>query len=446
MKKTCACFVVLLIACFSTAPTVAAQQNQAKPQLSKFDRDRAEAMLQMIASDIRKHYYDPKFHGLDWDARVADAKQRIDTSPSINMAMSHIAGALDALDDSHTFFIPPPRPYKHDYGFQIQMFGEHCYVTHVRPKSDAEAKGLKPGDELTAVNGFHPTRPDFFRMEYVFNLLRPQPSMHLDVQSPDGAQRQIEVMAKMKELPPIRNLTIQGGQTDIFDVIREIENQNHLLRTQWEDFGDDLEILRLPIFFFTETEAEDMAGRARKHKALIVDLRSNPGGAVDSLKALLGRLFENDVKIGDRVERDKKENLEAKSHHNPFTGKIVVLVDSKSASAAELFARVVQLEKRGRVIGDRSSGSVMEARHYHYQTGMDIVAFFGASITDADLIMTDGKSLEHSGVVPDEVMVPTAADLASGRDPVLAHAAETLGVKVTPEDAGKFFPYEWPKE
>jgi C-terminal processing protease CtpA/Prc len=106
---------------------------------------------------------------------------------------------------------------------------------------------------------------------------------------------------------------------------------------------------------------------------------------------------------------------------------------------------VVQIEKRGTVMGDHSSGSVMEAAQYTYHSGTDTQFFFGAQITDADIIMTDGKSLEHVGVIPEALMLPTSDDLSKGLDPVLAHAVETVGGKLTPEAAGKLFPYEWPK-
>ncbi len=97
-------------------------------------------------------------------------------------------------------------------------------------------------------------------------------------------------------------------------------------------------------------------------------------------------------------------------------------------------------------MGDHSSGSVMESREYSEQTGTETAIFYGASITESNLIMSDGKSLEHVGVTPDEVLLPSAQDLADGRDPVLAHAAESLGVKITAEEAGKVFPYEWAPE
>ncbi len=47
-------------------------------EISKLDRGRAQDILHGAAEDVRKHYYDPKFHGLDWDAKVAEAKTKID--------------------------------------------------------------------------------------------------------------------------------------------------------------------------------------------------------------------------------------------------------------------------------------------------------------------------------------------------------------------------------
>ena len=114
-------------------------------------------------------------------------------------------------------------------------------------------------------------------------------------------------------------------------------------------------------------------------------------------------------------------------------------------SAAELYSRVVQIENRGGVMGDRSAGSVMRSKYYQYILHGTAV-YCGVSIAEADLVMTDGKSLEHAGVKPDELIIPTASDLAQGLDPVLAHAAETVGVKLSPQHAGKLFPYEWPPE
>ena len=74
---------------------------------------------------------------------------------------------------------------------------------------------------------------------------------------------------------------------------------------------------------------------------------------------------------------------------------------------------------------------------------LNVVAFYGASVTIADLIMKDGKSLEKSGVTPDEKMIPTAKDIAEQRDVVLSKAVESLGFKLTPEEAGKIFPNEY---
>jgi hypothetical protein len=45
--------------------------------------------------------------------------------------------------------------------------------------------------------------------------------------------------------------------------------------------------------------------------------------------------------------------------------------------------------------------------------------------------------------MPDELVLPTADDIANDRDSVLAHAAEAAGAKLSPKDAAELFPYEW---
>ena len=167
-------------------------------------------------------------------------------------------------------------------------------------------------------------------------------------------------------------------------------------------------------------------------------------GYTASLKELLGRFFDHDVKVYDHVSRKETKPEFAKTHGATYKGDVTVLVDSQSASAAELFARVMQLEGRGKVLGDRSEGAVMEARGYQEQVGGDYAVFYEFSVTSANLLMKDGKSLEKIGVTPDEVLIPTAEQLAGGLDPVLSHAAELQGMKLDPAAAGKLFPFEWP--
>lgn len=433
--------------------------NQASAQkLSKDDRELAQTMLNNIASDIKKHYYDPKFHGLDWDAIVAEAKQKIDKSENRDEPLLHIAAAIEQLDDSHTFLFPPRAVlndyhafqrdwrglfpmmnFRHNYGWEHEIIGERSFITHVRPGSDAEKKGLHAGDEILSINGYHPERTTLPGFEYVFNILRPQSELKLEVVDPSGRKREVTVSAAF------RRVAMVSSYEQSARAIRAYEEQQKLLSPRTAEFGDDLVIVKMPRFSVSDDAVEGLINKARKHNSLIVDLRENPGGHEETLKYFLGGLFDHDITIGDKVTRVERKPLEAKSLHNAFQGKVVVLIDSRSSSAAESFSRVVQLEKRGSVIGDRTAGLVMSAMHYGYRV-FESTTWYGVSITEGNLIMKDGKSLEHVGVTPDEVVLPTAADLAQGRDPVLAHAAEMLGVHLTPEAAGKLFPYQWPPE
>lgn len=408
-------------------------------QYSKSDRELAGTMLQNVADDVRKHYYDPTFHGLDWEARVQESKAKVEAASSLNVAMSEIANLLATLNDSNTYFLPPPLSYVHDYGFQIEMIGHRCYVVRVRHGSDAEKKSLKPGDEIQAINENAVSRQNFARLIYVLNVLRPQPSLRLTLTDQAGHSRQIEVTTSFKVSPVNLYFTMQGSNY----VRQDLQDEQRLLRARYFEKGKELLVVKIPAFSFSQSAVEDIIAKMRSHQGVVLDLRGNTGGYLLTLDYLLGGIFDDDLKIYDRVERGATKPISVKGRRQKaFAGRLVVLIDSESAGASEVFARVIQLEKRGTIVGDRSSGRVMESKHHRYQVGSRSAFSYGVSVTEADMVMTDGASLEHVGVGPDVVVLPTPADLANQRDPVLTKAAELLGVQISPEDTGRILPFE----
>ena len=407
--------------------------------LSKSDRDFAQSMLQNVAEDVEKHYYDPKLHGVDWDARIQEAKKNIAAADSMGSAISEVAAVLDTLKDSHTAFIPPPRTNIHDYGFRLAMVGDRCLITRVVPGSDAEKKGLKLGDRILAVDDHPVTRKTLERISYIYDELRPQPGLLLTVGEDANRQHKVEVAASYRDSSIIHYYLQQG----INQRVRDVREEGHLLRARYFEKGDSILVVKIPEFAFSADEVDNILGKMRSHKGVVFDLRHNPGGYTETLDRLLGGLFQNDLKIYDRVARNSTKSVSVPGrHHDAYAGRLAVLIDSASASASELFARVIQLQKRGFVVGDHSSGSVMEAESYSHAIAVDARAYYYAVVTDADLVMTDGKTLEHIGVEPDILILPTPQDLATQRDPALSKAVALVGGQLTPEEAGTILPLE----
>jgi C-terminal processing protease CtpA/Prc len=413
----------------------------AQAQTISLERERGRIILSTIKKDIKDNYYDPTFRGVDLDARFKSADEKIKSASSNGQIFRIIAAALDALNDSHTFMIPPERSARTDYGWQMQMIGSKPFIIAVKPGSDAEAQGIKIGDEIYSIDGYEPTRDNLWKMQYVYYGLEPRSAVQLVVIGKDGQQREVLVKSKVSQGKPLKDLFY-----DMFDLIRESERASRLYRQRSAEVGQDLFIWKMPEFYMTDEKLDAMMDKVRDHKALILDLRGNGGGSANTFKRLVSYFFDHEIKTAElKSRKETKLEIVKPRGDKVFKGQVTVLVDSRSASAAEMFARIIQLEKRGTVLGDRTSGAVMQSRYYDHEVGTDILMFYGVSVTNADVIMSDGKSLEGVGVTPDELRLPTAEDMRAGRDPVLARAAELLGVKLEPEKAYALFPIEWQK-
>ncbi|MDT5063510.1 MAG: hypothetical protein QOH63_3969 [Acidobacteriota bacterium] len=405
--------------------------------LGPFDRDGARAMLSAVKDDLNHNYYDAGLRGMNLEARIKEAEGIIKQAQTRDQLIITIAQIMLDLNDSHTFFLPPFRAARVWYGWKMQMVGDACLVTEVNPKSDAAAKGLKAGDVVLAVDGYSPSRINLWKMYYRYYALMPTRSIRLMVRSHGDAQpHEIEILSKIEKTEEASLL---------YTNIWRYNSETRLVDDRFYEQGDLL-VWRMPGFDSSPDHMDAIMGRARKFKTLVLDLRGNGGGYQVTLERLAGYFFDHDVKIADLKGRKEMKPILAKTRADKvFKGQLIVLVDSESASAAELFARIIQLEKRGIIIGDHTAGAVMTAKDYDHQVGIGNTLYFGTSVTIADVIMPDGKSLESVGVTPDEILLPGGSDIAERRDPVLTRAAAIAGLKLEPEKAGKLFPVEWLK-
>jgi C-terminal processing protease CtpA/Prc len=421
--------------------TLGAYLSAAGQTLSKNDREVGRIMLRNLKDSIKKNYYDPEFHGVNIDETFKTAEEKINEATSNGQVFGIIEKALLSLNDTHTFFLPPPHALRVSYDWQIQIIGDQCYIVALKPGTDAEAKGLKRGDILHVVDGYKITRESFWLFNYLYQALQPKPQLSVVVQGPGEKPRRVDYSASTRQGKKIMDLT---SSMEFNDLVREVEEYDRIYEHRFKGFGDDLYIWKMPQFDVPVGRVNEIMEKTTKYKTLIIDLRGNSGGYVDTLLQVIGNLFDHDVKIGDRKRRKDSKALIAKTRgHDIFQGQLILLIDNGSASASEFLSRVVQIEKRGTVIGDVSAGAVMESKRYRFSLGENSMVLYGASITDADIMMTDGKSLEHTGVSPDKIMLPTGVDLREQEDPVLSYAASLAGVKLSPKEAGALFPVRW---
>lgn len=434
--------LLLLFFALVLVPQIIAQQT---PPMDSLTRAQLHTMLRLAHEDIKKNYYDPAFHGVDMEALYRQTDAKLDQVQTLNQGFALIAGYTSALNDSHTFFNPPQRTDVSESGFQYKMIGDKGFITHVKPGTDAATK-LHPGDQILTYDSFKLERATFPMMSYYFNVLATTKASALQLQAPDGTKRHEVVEHQITLRRRFTNQGYDSGGIGLFNLVRQGEQWEQIIKPRYLDVGGDVLVWKLPEFDQNDQEIDNIfADRIGKHAALIIDLRDNPGGWTETLKYMVGHLFDHDVTIATLVARKPQKPEIAKARGRTYSGKVFVLVDSESGSCSEAFARVMQLEHRGTVIGDRTAGRAMMSKQYGESVGVDEqAARFSFSVTFADLHMADGKSLESVGVTPDILLLPTANDLAEGKDPVLERAVTEAGGTFSQAAVNKAFPFFWP--
>ena len=409
--------------------------------LSDLDRDRGRVMLRTVRADLERHYFDSTYGGMNLAQRFDSAARRIETATSNGEIFGIIAQVLVDLDDSHTVFIPPARAARVKYGWELLAVGDSVYVAGVRPGSNAERAGLRAGDLLLTVNGMSPTRDNLWKLRYLIEYLRPQLELRVSAEDTAGVRRELRIAAEVEQRKQRLDLQLDADRRELdLDHADSEERRTAVVR---ERVVGDVLVWQLEAFSLLPKELDARLRKLHDYRAIVFDLRGNRGGFVMTLERLVGHLLPEKVLISTGHTRQSIDTLWSRPARKHYEGQITVLLDSRSSSASESFARVLQLHKRATIIGDRSAGHVIVSRGFWHTVGAGRVVPYGVGISIQDVRMADGRRLEKVGVLPDELVLPGAKDIAAGRDPALALALNMLGVPTTSENAGKLFPTRW---
>jgi C-terminal processing protease CtpA/Prc len=426
-----ALFAVLLSALCCFAQSAEREGSKSSPTDIKIIRERSIVMLGEIKQILKAEYFDRNLHGIDIDARFKMASEKIKSLETHSAIFKTIAELLLEFNDSHTVLLPPNRADRLEYGFTMQAIGENVFVIDVKKGSDAEAKGLRVGDVVRRLGKHDLSRQNLKQITYFIYYLEPQDRLRILTLGLDNVERELVVFAEVKT--PDEKLLEQKEK-------QRRKAARSASPYKCKEVNKEIVACRLESFLIERKHVDKMMSDVHTYKKMVLDLRGNRGGYVSVEEYLTGHFFDREVKIATTVTRGSSKDRVAKPRKEKgFKGELLVLIDSRSASASEVFARVIQLEKRGRIVGDTSSGAVMTA------TGMPLAQRYGSryvvyslNVTVSDMIMSDGNRLEHLGVVPDLPVGPSREALRARNDPVLAYAIRLMGQDLSSAEAAKF--------
>lgn len=420
-----------------TAVALTALAPRAAAQLSDREREVGLNMLGGVFWVLDSLYFDSSYGESDWAEHWWPAREQVRQAANWGEVLGAIANAVYGMGDSHTRFVPPGLTLAVDYGWRWRVIGDACYVAEVRRGSDAAKQGLRVGDRVLTIDGMQPTRRNLDVITYVYHELNPRDRMQVVVERPDGRVETVAFAATVRRRPPVSDLAdIETRRRLLYEEARDSE-----LRHRWKEV-DSVAVWGFNAFGLEDRHVDSHLRNARQRSWLILDLRRNGGGVLETAAWLLGHFTDTTYTAYTQVWHDSTATRTvAPRGPGPYAGRVIVLVDSESASSAEIVAWTLRERHGATLVGDRTAGKVRGSWviPLHAPGGSGRFYPFGVQVSVFDIVMPDGTKLEGTGLEPDVVVLTEGTDLAAGRDPVLQRALALAGVTLSVEEAGKLW-------
>ena len=384
---TFVCVLLIVAMSASTLTLLLTGSRPAAPEAGEGPLARAEEIL----SIVQREYY-----------REVDAE---------TLETAAIDGMLAALGDPYTFYYTDEayaamnEETTGQYVGVGMLVGETAdgtlRVLRVFRGSPAEKAGIEAGDALLAIDGASVGGDAPMSLSEASALLKGEGETPVEVEVERGGET--------------LSFTLERGEVSINYVEYSILEGDVGYLSIYQFTGDDVEGVKEAISAFQQAGVS----------ALVVDVRSNPGGLLTDVVDICDMLLPEGLIVYTEDRSGAREEFYADGEY--WDVPMAVLVNGDSASASEIFAAAVQDTGRGIVVGEVTYGKGVVQTLHAFPEGD------GMQLTTATYYTPSGASIHGQGVTPD-IEVALAADASviyhapdAASDAQLAAALEALG-------------------
>jgi len=264
-------------------------------------------------------------------------------------------------------------------------------IFNVFEGSAAEKAGIQSGDTILSVDG---TSVDELGLTGTAQAVRGENGTEVNLAiSRNGKPLTFTVNRSNVSLPTVLSRMVEGniGYIHIFTFSRHTPDEFKKQLSTLKDQGCE---------------------------KLIIDLRMNPGGMIDSVVAVADQILTGGTVVSYHTMHQGSENFTIKGIDNPMP--MAVLIDKNSASASEILAGAVQDKKEGTIIGETSYGKGTVQAVYPDGNREAL------KISIAEYRTGAGRIIDKKGIVPDIPVEQTGHPFSFSSDNVLQKAVDVL--------------------
>jgi len=316
-----------------------------------------------------------------------------------------MAGSVASLGDPHSVFFDPEtaQAFEEELGGSFEGIGAEIAIKNDRltivaplPGTPAEAAGLKSGDKVYAIDGEDTTG---ISLDYAVSKIR----------GPKGTE-----------------VILSISRDDISDLmeIKIVRDTIKIESVKWEMLDNQVAHIKLRYFNLDTTSEFNrivMEIIEQNPQAIILDLRNNPGGYLDTAINIASEWVDDNVVVYERTASDKlKEHKDTRGSARFKDFITVVLVNKGSASGSEIVAGALKDYGLATIIGEETFGKGSVQNLFDLKDGSAI------KLTIAKWLTPNENTIEGEGIAPDIEIELTEDDFNNDLDPQLDKAIEVL--------------------